>query len=301
MSSNSRANNQPSGTKQSESNFSQRFVGVHLSGPNANKTAVVILEGALPGLPLLVHKVYEKIGIFGNIFSDDRLFEIISTQPMSKLSAVFVDCPLTVPPCVACSRPVCPGAYSCEDLAVAYMLSLSSRVKSRGAQRTRPVNPQSQRLWDIVYFAENTGARREPSYSANMAPLVTRAKTLERRLRGLCPPVAVRETSIPLALDRIGQITAYAGDAAEEYRNFEKGAQTRQRIVKELMAAGFLDDCLTPDLQKSIAATVEVFSAFIAAVVNAMADSGRTDTRPQHYLASEGWVHLPKIPEQREN
>src|SRR4051812_37782130 len=85
----------------------KRFVGIHLSGSNAHKTACVILQGTPLFEPLRVSKLYEKIGSSGSLFSDERLVEILLRE--TPVETVFVDCPLTVPPCVACERAVCPG------------------------------------------------------------------------------------------------------------------------------------------------------------------------------------------------
>src|SRR5262249_33428731 len=122
--------------------------GVHLSGPNANKTALAVLVGDPRKSPLKIAKVYEKIGAFGTLFSDERLAHILTLD--GPFAEVFIDCPLTVPPCVACQRPMCPGVVKCDDVSVAYMLAISSKVRRRGARKARPVNPQSQRLWDVM-------------------------------------------------------------------------------------------------------------------------------------------------------
>ena len=124
--------------------------GIHLSGPNSPETSIVIMTGQFLDGNLKMSYVFEKIAAFGSLFSDDRLFELIKiTSP----SEVFVDCPLTVPPCVSCERSLCPGVPACEDMAVAMMQAIAS-----GASKTRkrPLNPQTQRLWDVSRaYAEN--------------------------------------------------------------------------------------------------------------------------------------------------
>ncbi len=129
-----------------------RYAGLHISGPNSLKSVVIVLEGALPIKPLNIAGLYEKIGSQGKLFSDDRLVDIL--QLRGPFQEVFVDCPLSVPPCVSCERPVCPGAINCEDVSVAYMLALNEKIKSLGVRKKRPINPQSQRLWDIIYQSE---------------------------------------------------------------------------------------------------------------------------------------------------
>ncbi len=271
-----------------------RFAGVHLSGPNANKTALAVLEGeALTERPLKIVKVYEKIGSFGTLFSDERLVEVLVHG--GPFHQVFVDCPLTVPPCVACQRPTCPGAVKCDDLAVAYMLSISSQVRRRGARKARPVNPQSQRLWDVLQLVDLEAERLEPSYSSNMAPLVTRARTLQRRLNGLTPKVALKETSIAHALEAIKVILELPDDVRLAYRSFESGLDQRVQIVEAMLDAGWLEDPDEPEDLAAVTGSVEGFHAFLAAFVGAMHHAGRTTAKPQDFVAGEGWVHLPEV------
>jgi hypothetical protein len=269
------------------------FAGLHLAGPNANKTALVVLRGR-PGVgPLAIDAVYDRIGTYGGLFSDERLVEILTrTGPFAQ---VFVDCPLTVPPCVSCQRPVCPGAVQCEDVSVAYMLKVSSAVRRRGARKARPVNPQSQRLWDVLQLESPRGERLEPSYSANLAPLVTRARTLQRRLNALDPTIELQETSIVNTLERMAAALKLSPAMKLSYRNFEEGLERRRQIVQRMVDRGWLHE--DEELTEAGAATVETFHALIAAWVGALRQVGLTGKKPKGFIAGEGWVHLPELSE----
>lgn len=275
-----------------------RFAGIHLSGPNAGKTAVVVLSGEVLKTPLKVEKVYEKIGVFGTLFSDDRIFEILErTGPFLE---VFVDSPLTMPPCVRCERPVCPGIVSCDDLAVAYMFSVSQKLRRKAARKARPINPQSQRLWDVLQIIEQPEqGRLEPSFSANLAPLVARARTLQRRLNALSRPIVLKETSVSAALARMGRLLSMKESVKADYRNFERGHATREMIVNRMISSGFLkpmpangDDLLA---YAAIIESVEVFNAFVCAWIAALHQVGLTQSRPDDFVPNEGWVYLPTV------
>lgn len=267
--------------------------GVHLSGPNANKTSLTVLRAEGP-LRLKIGKVYEKIGAFGSLFSDERLVEILTHG--GPFAEVFVDCPLTVPPCVACQRPLCPGAVKCDDVSVAYMLKVSGRVRRRGARKARPINPQSQRLWDVLQLDNDESERLEPSYSANLAPLVARARTLQRRLNSLDPAVVLKETSVQHALESLRLPLSLEGDLRGEYRNFEVGLDRRQQIVDRMVDKGWiLAEDEDDELQiERVTGSVETFHSFIAAWVAARHLAGATHDRPHEYVEGEGWVHLPR-------
>lgn len=275
----------------------QKFAGLHLSGSNTSKTAMVVLEGSAFDSPLLIRQVYEKIGSFGSLFSDERLIEaLVHTGPFAQ---VFTDCPLTLPPCVACTRPVCPGALKCEDVSVAVMLSLSNRLRSKGGKRFRPVNPQSQRLWDVMRLELNADERAEPSYSANMAPLVTRARSLQRRLNAVSPEMVLKETSVSGALDALRPLLQLKSNIKILYRNFERGRELREKIFAAMEKSRWLKvssvDESTAAMEEKVLGSVEAFQAFICAFVGALHASGLTIDQPAGFVETEGWVYLPSV------
>src|SRR5690242_15299621 len=94
-----------------------KIAGIHLAGPNSAKTTLVIMTGHLGEGNLKINGVYDRMGTVHRLFSDDRLFDVLKSEQPER---VMIDSPLTVPPCVACTRPVCPGVDACEDIAVAY-------------------------------------------------------------------------------------------------------------------------------------------------------------------------------------
>jgi hypothetical protein len=241
--------------------------------------------------PLKIRKVYEKIGSFGSLFSDERLVEILTHG--GPFAEVFIDCPLTVPPCVACQRPRCPGAVQCDDVAVAYMLAISNKVRRRGARKARPVNPQSQRLWDVLQLSQGPAERLEPSYSANLAPLVTRARTLQKRLNSLPRPITLKETQIPNTLECLRQPLRLSPAIKVDYRGFETGHERRRQILARMVSSGWIEPAWDTEMFDLIGRSVESFHAFMSAWVAAMHHAGLSLQAPGEYIDSEGWVYLP--------
>jgi hypothetical protein len=186
---------------------------------------------------------------------------------------------------------------NCDDVSVAYMLSISSKVRRRGARKARPVNPQSQRLWDVLQLGERGAAaaeRLEPSYSANLAPLVARARTLQRRLNALSPRLELKETQIAGALEAVRHSLQLPAQIRVSYRSFEDGLERRREIMDRLVAAGWLDED-DDDLIDAVPQSVETFHAFLAAWVGALHSVGLTVPVPDGYVAGEGWVYLPDM------
>ncbi len=267
-----------------------RFAGIHLSGANTHKSSVVILQRDHGADALAVVALFDKIGSMGRLFSDERLVEVlVHAGPFAE---VFVDCPLSVPPCVACQRPSCPGAIKCDDLSVAYMLALAAKFKKKPHRRSKPINPQNQRLWDVMRQVEGASAH-EPTYTANLAPLVTRARTLQRRLNALDPQIALKETSVLFSLQALAGELGLEPAIIAQYRSFESGLRVRQQIFERFAAKGWLR-VADPDEAESCVRSVENFHALTSALMAALHSAGQSFDKPDSFLPDEGWVYLPR-------
>ena len=51
----------------------QTFLGLHLAGPNSEKSAIVAMKKNTYNRYVIL-EAHEKIGSFGNLYSDDRIF-----------------------------------------------------------------------------------------------------------------------------------------------------------------------------------------------------------------------------------
>lgn len=244
------------------------------------------MTGRLGEGNLKIASVHDRMGALHKLFSDDRLFDILKVQRPDR---IMIDSPLTVPPCVACTRSACPGVNACEDISVAYMQML---VESQtGKRRKRPLNPQTQRIWDVKEWFKWQPSLQEPTYSANKAPLVVRAMTLQRRLNSLTEPLILRETSVPHAMSVLVEQLDLDPEIAYEYRAFEIGRKRRLKLLQALSEKGFI----AGPIDDAIVASVEGFSAYTAAFVAALELEGLC-TQPQNdFFLQQGWVYLPEL------
>ncbi len=263
--------------------------GVHLAGANSNKSSIAIIRPSTNFCSFSVSKLYEKIGPLGRLFSDDRLVELL-TQ-VTGLKEVFVDCPLTLPPCASCQLPVCPGALACGDPSVAMMLKASALLRRKSKKKARALNPQSHRLWDVWQLLAGE-PRGEPSYSANQAPLVTRAMVFVRRLTAVRPDLVVRETSVPHALVALAAFANLPELASTSYRRFEDGVDERRVIFRALADAQILE--ISPVLEVRAVQSVEAFHAVIAALVAQFYKYGLVAGKPDGFTDRDGWVYVPE-------
>ena len=175
------------------------------------------------------------------------------------------------------------------------MLSLSGRAKSKRAQKHRPLNPQSQRLWDAYHLVRGDGRKGEATFSSNLAPLVTRARVLQRRLNSLTVPVNLEETSVTLALESIAYLIGADNQLSNDYRSFETGLDTRYQILEEMVQMGWIEPPNDPSIEDQLVYSVEGFNAFITAWVAALHGAALTDQRPKDFVQDEGWVFRPSL------
>jgi hypothetical protein len=269
----------------------ETVVGIHLSGPNAKKSAVVVIEVHQSDAKFM--SLYEKIGSVGSLFSDERIIDIMRQQ--KGLGSAFVDCPVSEPPCVLCERQVCPGVLRCDDVAVGMMLAIEQKRGRKGGHKLRPLNPQNLRLWDAMFGRSSEFGNLEPTYSANQAPLVVRARTLQRRLRAVLPEINLRETNVPFLLRQMELLLGHA-DWARFYRNFESGFAIREAVLSELssrkadtVSNGIRIKIDDSDLD-SLAGSVEAFHAFFAAAMGVWSLRGLARSKTQYFEANAGWV-----------
>lgn len=269
-----------------QNNGKLKVAGVHLAGPNSTKTTLAILSGLKDEGGLKIVGLYDRMGTVHKLFSDDRLFEVLRVENPDR---VMIDCPLSVPPCVACTRPLCPGVDACEDIAVAYMQKMVD-TKS-GKKKKKPMNPQTQRIWDLKEWYHWHPSLQEPTYSSNKAPLVVRSLTLQRRLNSLEQPLRLFETSIPHAISALVEELSLPKDLAYEYRAFGVGREKRLTILSKLVESGYLDSNIPSEAISSI----EMFSAVIAGVVAAMEQRDQVSRPENEFFREQGWVYLPKL------
>ena len=268
-------------------------VGIHLSGPNAKKSAVVVLS--LNQSEAKFISLYEKIGSVGSLFSDERIIDILKLIPA--VADVFVDCPISEPPCVNCERPVCPGVVRCEDVAVGMMMAIEEKRGRKGGHKLRPLNPQNLRLWDAMFGRGVEFGNMEPTYSANLAPLVVRARTLQRRLRGVLPEIILRETNVPFLLSQLQKLMD-GPEWAKKYRNFEIGFDVRAEVLSEISSrkirerAPSLSIQIPEDSIDEIASSVEAFHAFMASAMSVWSLRGVGNQKTAYFSEHIGWVDL---------
>jgi hypothetical protein len=154
-------------------------LGVDLGGGKGKKTAVAVVRVENTGATVV--EIAPRMG--GTPFYDGALIERM--RQFGDDTLLCIDAPLTLPPCLRCTVPVCPGQEACVDPAVVEMRAIvDGSGEPRGRDRRRgkpPVTPYTQRSTE-VYLAHQLGIVPREALGQGTGPLAARAAHLTRAL-----------------------------------------------------------------------------------------------------------------------
>ena len=154
-----------------------RFIGVDLGGGKGKKTALAVLDRSRDGVTVTALSPKTKEAPL----YDAALISALLSR--AKDAVVCVDAPLTLPPCLRCTEPVCPGQDACVDGEVLAMRAFAARESApdRDHRRGKPaVTPYTQRATDL--YLRSRGIRARETLGQAMGPLAARAAHLVRAL-----------------------------------------------------------------------------------------------------------------------
>jgi len=215
---------------QAETNVKRRdFVhtlGVDLGGGKGKKTALATLRADPDGATVI--DIAPRTG--AQPLYDDVLVETIRRHGDGTL--LCVDAPLTLPPCLRCAVPVCPGQAQCADAAVIEMRAIAAASAegdkpSRDGRRGKPpITPYTQRTTE-VYLAHRLGIVPREALGQGTGPLAARAAHLTRAL-------ADRFKLNDNLLEVYPKGTLAALGFARPYKKHLKERETRAEILEAL-------------------------------------------------------------------
>ena len=154
-----------------------RFIGVDLGGGKGKKTALAVLERTRDGVTVTQLSPKPK---------EAPLYDAALVSALlgkAEGAVVCIDAPLTLPPCLRCAEPVCPGQDACVDAEVLTMRLLAGHDTNSGRDRRRgkpAVTPYTQRGTDL--YLRSRGIRARETLGQAMGPLAARAAHLVRAL-----------------------------------------------------------------------------------------------------------------------
>ncbi len=128
-------------------------LGIDLGGGKGKKTALATLR--VDGGLATVVDIAPRNGALP--FYDAALIETIRQYGDETL--LCIDAPLTLPPCLRCAVPICPGQQACVDPSVVEMRALAGASRSAA----RPRQPPRQAPHHAVHPARHRGAPGAPA------------------------------------------------------------------------------------------------------------------------------------------
>jgi hypothetical protein len=201
-------------------------LGVDLGGGKGKKTAVATVRVELECATVV--DIAPRGGALP--FYDAALIETIRRYGDGTL--LCIDAPLTLPPCLRCDVPVCPGQESCVDPAVIAMRHIASGSAAgmkvdRDTRRGKPpITPYTQRATE-VYLAQHRGIVPRESMGQGTGPLAARAAHL---IRALADRFALNEN----LLEVYPKGTLNALGFTRPYKKHLKERETRAEVLEAL-------------------------------------------------------------------
>jgi len=154
-----------------------RYIGVDLGGGKGKKTALAVLERNPDGVTVTRLSPRAK---------EPPLYDaalVSALLGLGERAVICIDAPLTLPPCLRCTEPVCPGQPACVDAEVVAMRALADAqpVAGRDHRRGKPtITPYTQRATDL--YLKSRGLLARETMGQAMGPLAARAAHLVRAL-----------------------------------------------------------------------------------------------------------------------
>jgi hypothetical protein len=271
-------------------------LGVDLGGGKGKKTALATLR--VEGDGATVVGIAPRMG--AQPLYDNALVETIRAHADGAL--LCIDAPLTLPPCLRCEVPVCPGQDSCVDAAVVEMRAISSAAAaagdrpSRDSRRGKPsITPYTQRTTE-VYMTHRLGIVPREAMGQGTGPLAARAAHVTRAL-------ADRFRLNDNLLEVYPKGTLAALGFVRPYKKHLKERETRAEILEALAPelrfgpGVWRELCIQSD---------HLFDAVICAFTGYLW-ARDTWTLPDQLgslraadCADEGWIWLPPVAEKAE-
>jgi len=263
-------------------------LGVDLGGGKGKKTALATLR--VDGSAATVVDIAPRTGAAP--FYDKTLVETI--RQFGDGTLLCLDAPLTLPPCLRCTVPVCPGQEACVDPAVIAMRTIVEEAiaadpelaPGRHARRGKPsVTPYTQRTTE-VYLAHRLGIVPREALGQGTGPLAARAAHLVRAL-------ADRFTLNETLLEVYPKGTLAALGFTRPYKKHLHERETRASILEAL--AGDLR--FGPGVWRELCVQSDhLFEAVICAYTGYLwARDAWTAPAEHAALLGGGWIWTPPV------
>lgn len=268
-------------------------LGIDLGGGKGKKTALATLR--VDGPVATVVDIAPRNGALP--FYDAALVETIRQYGDETL--LCIDAPLTLPPCLRCAVPLCPGQEACVDPSVVEMRALTAgpaAPRGRDSRRGKPpITPYTQRATE-VHLAQRLGILAREGLGQGTGPLAARAAHL---LRALADRFHLNENLI----EACPKATLSMLGLATPFKKHLRERETRARILEALSGelrfgpGVWRELCIQSD--HLFEAVICAFTGFLWARDGWMLPPS-AQPRDDEARLRDGWIWTPPAPAEQE-
>ena len=255
------------------------FIGVDLGGGKGKNTAVAHLD--------LVdadgHAAVE-VRDYGTgkeaPWYDDRLIAYLREHPDA---VVAVDAPLTLPSCVRCVLPKCPGSEVCTVPTIGWFRERENGARVAG--KKPKYTPYTQRATEVILHEEHQILPRE-TLGQGMGPLAARGVYLVRELAG---SHRLDENLIEV-YPKATLIQLFGKKRVDKYKRSAESPGTRLEILNALTDVRF-----APGQWRQHALDNDhKFDAIMCAYTAYLWSQGRCVAPTSDVVKRDGWIWFPE-------
>lgn len=262
------------------------ILGIDLGGGKGKKTALATLR-------VDAHEGVTVVGLDPRPgaapFYDHTLTEALRSFGDGTL--ICVDAPLTLPPCLRCTVPVCPGQEACVDPAVVTMRRLAGEISETRSQPSRgkpAVTPYTQRPSELFLAARRHVVARE-GLGQGTGPLAARAALL---VRALADRYRLNENLIEVHPRTTLQLLGLSSPFKRHLKEREHRAHLLESLAPTLKFGPGIwrEHCVQSD--HLFEAVITAFTGYLWA-----RDGWQVPSEMGGSAARDGWIWVPPPPE----
>lgn len=257
------------------------FIGVDLGGGKGKNTAVARLEkvesDGFVGVEVRDYGTGKDAPWY-----DDRLIAYLREHPEA---IVAVDAPLTLPGCVRCRLPACPGSDRCDVPIIGWFRERENGARVAG--KKPKYTPYTQRASEVILHEEHHILPRE-TLGQGMGPLTARAAYLTR---ALASTHRLDENLIEV-YPKATLTQLFAARTAGRYKRSAGSPQTRLEILNALGDLRFAPGAW----REHGLANDHKFDAVICAYTAYLWTRGACVEPSCEVVKSDGWIYFPDKP-----
>lgn len=275
-----------------------RYLGLDLAGAKNEKTAITTIEFYPREKKVFLLDVYQKVTRHDEQSNDQALIELIQ-EITGECKLMGVNAPVTLPPCISCTRKTCPLPDKCTVPAVKAMRSIQKQAlkSSDRSFRVRDFTPYTQRpieLWMKYQILPELGFHIDidESMGANKAPLTARLHFLKRHFPN---DLQLIETWPKLTMARIGPSLGIDRKVLEGYRSLEDGIQYRE-VILDVLSKSLGIFIYDRDFKK-LAENLSALDALLCSLTALLSDHEFCLKPPRTFPEDSGWIAIPSLHE----